>query len=290
MSDFDWGSAGLSEEQQSFVTEKGFGGVPDLVDAVAKQPGWLEGVDKDLKGAVEAKGFKDPSSLAKAYLDLEKYKGVPPERLIQIPEKDWAEDPASWEKEVFSKMGRPEAAENYKIEPTEDATEYDKKLVDWAKKTFFELGLSETQATKFYQKWNELSEAQALEWQEKAKEQAQEAERELKTKWGMKYLKNKQVALGAATEFGVTEQELGTLKQVWGEAKAYEFFQRIGEKMGEDTYIDGSKKTEGLLSPEAAVYKLEELRNDKEFMNRWMNGDVKAKQEINRLVEMSQPG
>src|SRR4051812_22872278 len=69
--------------------------------AAANAP-WYGGVaDAELRGFAELKGWKSPDDALVSYRNLEKLQGVPPERLLKLPEK--ADDPA-WS-EIHGKLG-----------------------------------------------------------------------------------------------------------------------------------------------------------------------------------------
>ena len=80
--------------------------------APSTPPSWTTGFTDELKGYVDAKGFKDAQSVVESYRNFEKIKGVPQERLLTLPEKD--EDP-SWN-DVWKRLGRPDQPKDYQLE------------------------------------------------------------------------------------------------------------------------------------------------------------------------------
>lgn len=280
---------GLNDEQKSFVQEKGFREIGDILSAIPKSDAWTTSLNETQKGLVESKGFSSLGAVVDAYQNLEKLKGVPEDRLVKLPEKSIDEDAEGW-MGVFNRLGRPEKAEEYDFKlPEGEGNAADQKTVEWAKNTFHSLGLTKKQAEGFINKWNEHAGSISAEMQEQATLKAQEAERELKNKWGMAYTKNKEVAENAAKQFGVDANSFSQLASVLGVAKTAEFFYNIGQSVGEGSFVSGDVAAKGIKTPSAAQYELSELQNDSEFIRKFSQGDREAKEKWDRLHQMAYP-
>lgn len=278
----------LSDEHKAVVHEKGWKEVSDIIGAVPKADAWTASLSDDQRGMLESKGFKELGMLVDSYGNLEKLKGVPPEQLLQIPQKTMEEDPEAWNK-YWTKLGRPEKAEDYAFKFPEEA-KADENTVKWAQETFHNLGLTKKQGEGFIEKWNEFVVNAEATQKEALKEQAQEAETELKTKWGLAYAKNKQVAETTAKQFGVDIETIDKMASVMGVSKVAQLFHSIGKAMGESNFVSGDVQNQGLMSPEAAQFELKELQHDAEFVRKFADGDREAVNKHKKLVQMAYPG
>lgn len=246
---------------------------------------WIDSLSPEYRGLVESKGFKEPSDLIKSYENLEKLKGVPDKYLLRLPEKE--DDKEGWNT-LFSKMGRPEKPDEYKIEVPE-GMQVDEGTQKWVKETFHGLGLTKSQGENFIKAWNALGMAKQKEQLEVQTHAQANAEKELKTKWGMAYEKNMQIAKNAAGQFGVSGELYSALTSVLGAPKTMEFFHHLGEAVGEANFIGKDNSRKDLKSPEAAQYEIDELKRDEEFIKKFTNGDRDAVAKWERLHEMANP-
>ena len=77
---------------------------------------WHQGVDADLVGAWQNKGYDltDPAKVAvetgKAWREAEKMIGVPRDQLVRLPHN--TNDPAAW-RPVWERLGAPKEAKDY---------------------------------------------------------------------------------------------------------------------------------------------------------------------------------
>jgi hypothetical protein len=265
----------------------GAGGTPPPPAAAAAPTDWTSGLNDDLKGYVQTKGFKDPVSVLDSYRNLEKLVGVPKERLLKLPEKD---DAPEWN-EIYGKLGRPEKPEEYKLPmPEKGGSE---EFSKWAQTTFHGLGLSRKQGEQLVAKWNEfqggtqksLSEAQAVKL---------EAENtSLKREWGAAFEQNAAAVEHAAKEFGMNEKQLLALKEVMGPSSAMKFLHAIGSKISEAPFLGtgdgGSRGNNGALTPAAARHRIAELGGDGDFMRRYAEGGASERAEMERLHKWGYP-
>lgn len=246
---------------------------------------WIDSLTPEHKGLVESKGFKEPAELIQSYANLEKLKGVPEQFLLRLPEK--SDDKDGWNT-LYSKLGRPQKPEEYQIEVPE-GMQVDEGTQKWVRETFHGLGLSKSQGENFIKQWNQLGLAKQKEMTEAQQHQLGEAEKELKTKWGMAFDKNNQIAENAAKQFGVDKDMYQGLMSVLGPSKTKLFFHHLGEAVGEANFIGKDSSRKDLKSPEAAQYELKQLQNDEGFMKKFMEGDIDSVNKFNRLIAMSHP-
>ncbi|TXG77639.1 hypothetical protein E6Q11_02600 [Candidatus Dojkabacteria bacterium] len=239
---------------------------------------WVASLPENLRGYAQLKQFKDPSAVVDAYQNLEKLHGVPRERLLKLPEKP---DAPEWN-DVYGKLGRPEKADDYKIDiPKEHG---DENFAKWAKGAFHELGLSKTQAEKLAGKWNEYMTNGAQQSKQQMAMQGEQQLKALEQEWGAAYDTKLTEAYVAMEKLGVVDA-IAAIPDAAARAKAFRAFAEVGSKLGEAEFHTGGKNSSfgNVLTPAAARAKIAQLGNDQEFTTKYLNGDMKAVEEFTNL-------
>lgn len=118
---------------------------------------WLESLPDEIKGDPSLKMFKEPSDLAKSWVNAQKMIGA--EKVIIPNDKSTDEEWSAF----HQKLGRPESADKYEIKGA-DGKPIDSEITKTFKDTAFKLGLSPKQVEGLAQ-WNmgALSHAQELQ-------------------------------------------------------------------------------------------------------------------------------
>ena len=238
---------------------------------------WYSGMPEDLKGYVTTKGFKDPASVVDSYRNLEKLIGVK-EKLLQVPDNLGDEKAMA---DVWKRLGRPEKPEEYGIKGENE------KFAKWYQETAHKLGLNRNQAEALFKEYDAFAGAELQASEAQMKAESDKLISDLKTKWGSAYEQNLKVAQTAAQQFGIDTDMVTKLEQSLGFAKTMEFLQSVGSKIGEPDFVGGKPLAEGkALSPAQARERINQLIQDKDWSNKYVNGDVQARQEMDRLNKM----
>lgn len=249
------------------------------------------GFDDDGLGYVANKGWKGPGDMLASYRNLEKLTGVPADKLVRLPTDA---SPEAWN-EVYTKLGRPESADKYEIPvPEGDTGEFAKTAASW----FHEAGLSNNQATKLAERWNKHVGSLTTAQTEAQNQKIQTEVNALKSEWGGSFDANMQLVERAAEAFQVSEQQLIALKSAMGPAAAMKFMHGIGSKLGvEDNGLigqgGGGTGTFGGVTPQQALSQINELRNDRAFVQQFTSQDPKtrgeARAKMDRLHKLAYP-
>jgi len=250
----------------------------------APAPSWTDGLNDDTRGYVETKGFQSNQAMMDSYRNLEKLVGQQ-DKIIKMPE---AED-AQGLQDVFTKLGRPEKSEEYNLVVPQGG---DPALADWAKGIFHEANMTGKQAEVVMGKWNErVAQVNTQSLDAQAVENTLQ-NNNLKSEWGNAHDQNIGIATQAAKAFGLDAQTIDKLEQSMGYAQTMKFMHNIGSKMGEGKFVSGDLGggMGDTLTPEAANNKITALKGDKEFVQKYTNGDVKAIEEMTNLQKMANPG
>lgn len=243
---------------------------------------WTSGLNEDLKGYVQNKGFKDPGMVVDSYRNFEKLMGAPKDRLLKLPEK--MDDAEGW-KAVYDKLGRPAVPSEYKLEvPKGEEATYNK----W-KETFHELGLNQKQVDKLMGQFNSNAKESAEQIAKQYESKIELDTAYLKKEWGQAYEKHVAQAKAAAREFEMDGETINKLESAMGFAKVMQLMQKIGSKLGSDTFVSGDKTSGfgGVMTPEMAKNRINALKTDADFVRRYSRGDVAAKDEFDKLHRMA---
>jgi hypothetical protein len=211
--------------------------------------------------------------------------GVPPERLLKLPEKP--EDPGWADIKAKLGMAAPDTPEGYELDVPEGfSPDYAQKAAEWAK----ELGIPKHMLKGLASKQNEFVKA-ALEAEEKAVEQRVSSSlAKLKAEWGQSYDSSMAIAQRAEAGF---KQEIGLdddTAKAWSDANPELYFKLLafhGSKASEARLVDGdAPKSDQGMSPEAARVKLKQLMADRDWFERYDRQDADARAEWKKLNEI----
>lgn len=239
---------------------------------------WMTGISDDMKGYIQNKGWKGVHDLANSYLNLEKLRGVPEDRLLKLPESmDAPEARAVWER-----LGAPKEAKEYGLDP--------KTVGEHLATDFHEIGVPKDMASKIVAK----QAARHAESLEKSKMETQaalaQADLSLKKEWGMAYDQNRAIVDAAARALGISNDEVSAMGSSLGMDKAMKFLHKLGVSTGEAIFVGGQPANNGMLTPESARQRKNELMRDQGFMAKWNAGDTEALKTWTNLHKMMAPG
>lgn len=261
------------------ATDGGAAATATTTTAPAAASDWTSGLNEDLKGYAQFKKFTGPDVLLDSYRQLEKYVGTPKERLIKLPENMADEKSMA---EIYDRLGRPKDPTEYGLKKAEGS---DGKFQEWAQATFHKLGLNKAQGEKLAQEWEQFGkgvvEASSAAVAQREKDQVANLQKE----WGAAFDQNMAVVDRAAERFGISAEDLTTMRKALGPEKSIKLLHQIGSQMGEAEFVTNNNRGGfGVaLTPQAAQSRIQELRQDPGFIKRYTEGDVEARAEMEKL-------
>jgi len=258
---------------------EGGGGDP----APILSPAWLDTLAAEDKALAEAKGWKDPVDVLQNYRELEKFTGVPKDRLVKIPDSD-----GDWEP-VYTQLGRPSSPDGYDYEVPEGG---DANLAEWARGTFHKLGLSKTQGEGFLKEYDDFAKGFVEESAETLETELAAQQLALKQEWGAAYDAQMKQAKAGARALGLADEVIDGLQKQVGFDGVMKAMQQVGAKVGEDTFVGGGPGETGdmrVMTPQQAQDRLTELKATKEWADKYRSGDPKARRESEALLQMAYP-
>jgi len=241
------------------------------------------GLDK--KSAAEA-----AVAVTKSYLEAQKFIGVPENQLLRMP-KD-AADEQGWQA-LRTRLGVPTDPTQYdqgiKGVKFTDGTELDQGFVEFSRSLAAKLHLPANDAAELTKGIvTHLEKVEAAENAEKAAALA-ESKKALDKSWGANAAANRLIAQNAAQRLGIDPSAVSALEGVVGYDKVMNMFLNLGQRMGEDKFISGGGTgvlPGGALSKEQAQAQLAELKQDKAFVAKYLDGDREARRQMDALHQL----
>lgn len=256
--------------------------VPSPSSSLTTPGDWTAGFSDDQKAFIANKHFTKTQDLLDSYVALEKFRGIPQERILALPEGGNFDSPEG--RALLEKLGMPKDAKGYALEVPKETG--DPKFSEWAQEAFHKRGLTKAQAEGINADWNAMRAEQVKAYQENLEASAKNADAALRKEWGMAYEQNRVVADAGAKNAGITAEEYRSLGMALGNEKAMKLLHKIGASTGESSFISGRPAPDGTLAPNQARLKRDALLNDSKFRDRLLNNDASAKSEWNRVHEM----
>lgn len=245
---------------------------------------WTTGLNDDLKNYVTTKGFKGIDTVIDSYRNFEKLQGMPQDRILKLPEK--SDDP-NWNN-VYDRLGKPKEAKDYQVEVPKEYGDPD--FAEWSKKLFHENNLTRAQGESIAKKWNEYVGNKRQADIQMRQDNIAKQETTLKKDWGAAYEQNSRVADRAVQLFG--DKAASVLKAVGdavGMAEGMKILHALGTKLGEDSFVSSDTRSNGFgdraYSPSEARAEIGRLRQDQDFLRRYLSGGREEVEKMNRLHE-----
>ncbi len=249
----------------------------------ASPPDWISSLPDDAKGYAQNKGFKTPAEVLESYRNLEKFHGVPQDRLLKMPETmDSPEGRA-----LREKLGLPKTAAEYGLDKL--VSKERAPFAEWASKTFHEIGLPLKDAEMLITKWNERGLATQAAAKDNYEAAITQGEMALKKDWGAAYEQKINLAKQGLRALELTGPEVDALEKVMGRERLFKKLSTIGAGVGESQFVTGRPAAEGIVAPEQARQKIQDLKADPLWTKRFLSGDAQAKLDMEKYQKMAHP-
>jgi hypothetical protein len=216
------------------------------------------------------------SELHKSYTEAEKFIGAPPSEIVRIP-KD-AKDEAGWQA-LRTKMGVPSDPKDYVFDGVPDP------IAGVVREIAPKVGLTKDAAVQVAQAVAKHVEGGRAEELALRTAKLAEEKTKLDKNWGSNKEANLVVARAAAQKLGVTADQINALENVVGYATVMEMLRNIGAKIGEDKFVTAPGAGGGTqaMSADMALARKDELKRDKAWVGRYMNGGMQERNEMTAL-------
>ena len=232
----------------------------------------------ETKGFVELKGWDTPDKAIGSYRNLETLLGAEKAGRGVVWPKD-ANDVEGW-KAINAKLGVPDSPEGYGFKALEGQSD---AFLRAAAAEMHKAGVPKTQAEALAKFMGSYAEQIQKDNGEAVTAKTAAGLQNVKTQWGAAYESNVQLGQRAAAALALGQEDLEQMEAALGTEKLMKVMHSIGEKLGEDRFVEGGEPGNRPLSTDAAKARLNELGKDQAWLNKYAEGDLAAVMEKNRL-------
>lgn len=245
-------------------------------------PEWvktIEGVDPDLVGDPSLKAIGGVNELVKSYVNAQKLIGK--DKTILPTEKS---SEVEWN-QFWSKLGKPEKVEDYKIDLGEDVS-FDKDYLGKFTELAHKHNILPSQAQALMKELNEFEASQDANFQQGIEEKVAEAKKQLEGEWGDAYTANITKAVDVVKEFG-DDSLLEHFKQTGygSDPKFLQFLLKVSGTMSEDTVTPNNSSGTG-MTPEDIQQKINEAYSDPAYTDPHHIDHKRKVEEVQKLFKM----
>lgn len=243
--------------------------------------------DPEERGYAETKGWKSERDMLQSYRNLEKLRGVPKERLLELPANMEDSDAL---KPVLEKIGyaAPASAEEYGFSTIEGVDPAEAKVLS---EIAFKHGVPAKLAKPIMEEIVAMNAQARADAMKQIEEEVAVETGRLKAKIGAdKWDEFIETGRRAARQYGVSQQELEAMETSLGAARMMEVWNAIGKASTEGGFVTGERKQTYGMSPEAAASERAALMQDKAFMARYVAGDRDARAKMDRVNQIIASG
>lgn len=230
-------------------------GSPEVETPEVGSKAWYEGLDPDLRENPSIKKFKDPASLAKSYVELQKMIGK--DKIVVPTEKSTPEEWAAF----YKKVGRPDDLTGYDvpdIEVPEEVKMREEHLETFRQKAH-ELGLTKKQFAELYGLQAEINNRIFSQHVEEAQKMMETTETALRQEWGAAYEKKIDNAQKVINSFFKDKGIHPAFKVLANDKGFVSAMTEIAERLGEDVIAGTARVT---MTPEEAQREINKLMGD----------------------------
>jgi len=240
-------------------------------------------LDNDLQDHDALKDFKDPTSLARSFIDTQKKIGA----MVSLPGSDADADTSD---KFYRKLGKPESAESYILEST--GLELDKDSVDQFKGALHTLNLTQDQAQGLVNYLAASSKERLDKVQLTNSETSEKTATDLRIAWGADYDRKSGAVENTVKRFfgdGADElRELAARNPAVSRGLA-----EIGVSMSENSAAGDTVQSDAENHTiDSALAKIREYQVDGDgpYRNRKHPSHAAAQAEVERLYSVAYPG
>jgi hypothetical protein len=239
---------------------------------------WYSGFkDENMRGYIENKGWKTAEDAIGAHRQLEGIFGADKAgKTLVIPDADT--DPKAVA-EFYTKLGVPTSAADYKLPVPEGQEE---GFANMASQWMLDAKIPAEAGRALTEKFNEYANSQAIATEQQWQNTSIKEMQEVRNEWGKDFDRNIELGRRAARGFGLSDTEVEAFDRAVGSKRMVTLLKNIGEGLGEHSFQQGTPSPFG-MSIEGAKAKLNELKSNKEWASKYLNGDAATTAEWNRL-------
>jgi len=208
------------------------------ISSTTEQPtvakSWKEAISEEFRNDPNISKFTELDALAKSYINATRMIG---QDKVSIPNQNSTDE--QWN-EVYSKLGRPESPDQYKLESKSEVVPIDELSIKNFAETSHQLGLNNKQAQGILDYYKNMMEGTAQQSQIDIETAQAQSEQELRKEWGTSFDDNvKRAGALAKANIGVEvlDMQLKDGTRLGDHPQIIKGFAKIADMMSEDKFV-----------------------------------------------------
>lgn len=248
---------------------------------------WKETISEEYRNDPNISKFTEIDALAKSYINATKMIGADK---ITVPTNSSTEE--HWE-EVYSKLGRPESPDKYKLNVKSEIIPTDESAIKAYAEQVHKLGLNEKQAQGILEFYKQNMESQVQSNSVNMETAQAQAEQELRQEWGQNYDANIQKAASLARNNmkpELLDMQLADGTRLGDNPEVIKGFARIADMLSEDKMV--TTESENVDQGKDLESEISKIVNDKNnpYWNKTHPDHSKVVQQVLMMREMVNGG
>lgn len=232
------------------------------ISSTTEQPtvakSWKEAISEEFRNDPNISKFTEIDALAKSYINATRMIG---QDKVAVPNENSTED--QWN-EVYTKLGRPESAEKYKLDFKSEVAPIDEAEVKKFAETSHKLGLNNKQAQGILEYYKAIMESSDQQTKIDIETSRAESEQQLRQEWGKAFDNNVEKAKSLAKAnlgVDVLEMQLKTGIKLGDHPDIVKGFAKIADMMSEDKIV--STESENVDQGKDIEQEISRIMNDR---------------------------
>ena len=224
--------------------------------AVAKT--WKEAISEEFRNDPNIEKFTEIDALAKSYINATRMIG---QDKVAVPNENSTDD--QWN-EVYTKLGRPESADKYKLEAKSEVVPIDEGAIKQFAENAHKLGLNNKQAQGILEFYKNSMEGTAQQSKIDTETAQANAEQQLRQEWGKTFEENvKKAGSVAKANLGVEvlDMQLKDGTRLGDHPDVIKGFAKIADMMSEDKIV--STESESVNQGKDIEQEISKIMNDR---------------------------
>lgn len=253
---------------------------------------WVDTLPQELRGNPSLAQFQGKTweevgpTIAKSYVETKSMIGA--DKMLRPSEK-WTDKEYN---DFYTQLGRPDAPDKYSMPEVQmpEGLKVDDTKIAERKALYHKAGLSDKQAKALIEADLTFVKSSYEADKQSTESAKMTAESSLKQEWGDKYQANIELARSVVAKFG-DDQFTQYIEQsgLGNDPRLIKMLAKAGQGLMEDR-ATGKGTTEIAPSAAHAMAEINQLKGDKEFMDKFVSGDKYAVQKFNYLHTVAFPG
>ena len=232
------------------------------ISSTTEQPtvakSWKEAISEEFRNDPNISKFTEIDALAKSYINATRMIG---QDKVAVPNENSTED--QWN-EVYTKLGRPESADKYKLDAKSEVAPIDEGAVKTFAETSYKLGLNNKQAQGILEYYKGIMEGSAQQTKIDIETSRAESEQQLRQEWGKSFDDNVSKAASLAkANLGVEvlDMQLKNGIRLGDHPDVIKGFAKIADMMSEDKIV--STESENVDQGKDIEQEISKIMNDR---------------------------